>query len=270
MNLLLCGDAGVLDGLKITLASIVQYNKNPLNIYLLTLDMEYNQKKYHGITDEMIKGLRAYLKNVNEDSDIKLFDVTKLFLENVPEVNMGTRFTPMCMLRLLVDRIEEIPDKLLYLDTDVIAMGDIKTIYDTDISDVEIAGVLDYYGSWFFRKNIFKRDYLNSGVLLMNIKKIKETKLLERCRERCATKEMFMPDQSALNKLAAFKKKLPRRFNEQRRIKSDTLIRHFTTTFRFFPKVKTVTVKPWEIDRLHSVLKTYEYDHIIEEGMSID
>ena len=104
----------------------------------------------------------------------------------------------------------------------------------------------------------------------MNIKKIKETKLLERCRVRCATKEMFMPDQSALNKLAAFKKKLPRRFNEQRRIKSDTLIRHFTTTFRFFPKVKTVTVKPWEIDRLHSVLKTYEYDHIIEEGMSID
>ena len=269
MNLLLCGDAGVIDGLKITLASITKYNKEPLNVFLLTMDMEYKQKKYHGITKEQVEPIRSFLQGVNKDSQLHLIDVTELFLANVPEVNMSTRFTPMCMLRLLVDQVESIPDKLLYLDTDVIARGDISTIYNTDIEDVEIAGVLDYYGSWFFRRNIFKRDYINSGVLLMNMSLIKQTGLLAKCRERCATKEMFMPDQSALNKLAVYKKKLPRHFNEQRKTRSNTLIRHFTTTFRFFPRVKTVTVKPWELDRLHSVLKTYEYDEIIKEGMNI-
>lgn len=36
---------------------------------------------------------------------------------------MGTRFTPCCMLRLYADRIPELPDRLLYLDTDVLCAG---------------------------------------------------------------------------------------------------------------------------------------------------
>ncbi len=33
---------------------------------------------------------------------------------------MKTRFTPCCMLRLFADEILELPDKILYLDNDVI------------------------------------------------------------------------------------------------------------------------------------------------------
>ena len=270
MNLLFCGDAGVLDGLKIALASIVQFNREPISVYMLTLGMSYEDKTYKALTKEEIAGMEEYIKEVNPDSFIKLMDVTDLFNRFVPRVNMNTRFTPMCMLRLLADQVEEIPDKVLYLDTDVIAKGDINEIYQQSMDDYEIAGVLDYYGSWFFRKNPLRRDYLNSGVLLMNMAKIKETGLLGKCRERCQNKKMFMPDQSALNKVARYKKKLPRRYNDQRRTHKDTLIRHFTTTFRYFPKVKTVTVKPWELDRVHTVLKTNEYDWIIQEGLKID
>ena len=81
----------------------------------------------------------------------------------------------------------------------------------------------------------------------------------------CLTKKMFMPDQSALNKLAVKKKIMPRRFNEQRRLHKNTVLQHFTTSFRLFPIFHSVTVKPWMFDEVHSTLKLYEYDDLFKE-----
>lgn len=75
---------------------------------------------------------------------------------------------------------------------------------------------------------------------------------------------MFMPDQTALNRLAA-KKKVPSMYNEQGKIKDDTVFKHFTTFFKFFPKFKAVTVKPWDVKRMHEVLGLYEFDGLISE-----
>ena len=129
----------------------------------------------------------------------------------------------------------------------------------------EIAGVLDYYGRFFFRRNIWKMDYVNSGVLLLNLKEIRKTGLFGKCRKRCAEKKMFMPDQSAINKLAEQKKIFPRKYNEQRKLQEDTIFQHFTTSFRFWPWIHTVSVKPWNIEKMHDVLKIHEYDDILEE-----
>lgn len=130
-------------------------------------------------------------------------------------------------------------------------------------------GVLDYYGRWFFKNNIFKFDYINSGVLLLNLSKIKQTELFKKARKMCQNKKMFMPDQSSLNKLAVSKKIEPRKFNEQRKLKKDTVFQHFTTSFRFFPWFRIVTIKPWDIENVHKRLKIFEYDDILEEYQKI-
>lgn len=128
-----------------------------------------------------------------------------------------------------------------------------------------MSGVLDYYGKWFFKQNPFHLDYINSGVLLLNLAKIKQTKLFAKARKICQTKKMFMPDQSAINKLAISKKIESRKFNEQRKLKKDTVFQHFTTSFRFFPWFRIVTIKPWHIEEVHNQLKIFEYDDILEE-----
>lgn len=102
-------------------------------------------------------------------------------------------------------------------------------------------------------------------MLLLNLTKIKETKLFEKCREMCKNKEMFMPDQSAINKLTIYKGINHRRYNEQRKLHKDTVFQHFTTSFRFFPWLHALTIKPWQIDRVHNELKIQEYDDIFEE-----
>ena len=231
VNLLYCGDENIEKGLIISIISIVKHYKGKLNIIVLTASLETVHRRYNTVNEDTIKVLDFYVKQVNPESSVKLIDVSTNFDKFIPKSNLDTRFTPMCMLRLFADQIEDMPDKILYLDNDTIADGDISELFDEDVEDYEFAGVLDHYGSWFFRDKVTKRDYLNSGVLLFNMKKVKETGLFEQCREKCRNQKMFMPDQTALNKLAVAKKTLPRKYNEQKKNKKDTVIRHFTTGF---------------------------------------
>ncbi len=264
MNLLYCGDSNFEDGLIISILSILKHEKRELNIYVLTMAYETHDKKYFPVSSTTIKKLDKLVKKTNPKSFVKLIDITDIYHKYELSANAETRFTPYCMLRLYADLVD-LPSKILYLDNDVVCMNSFSSFYDIDNSNYELVGVLDRYGSWFFRKKFWQRDYLNSGVLLLNLDMIKQTNLFTKAREMCQTKTMLMPDQSALNKLAIAKKIVPNIYNQQKWIKKDTIFRHFTTTFKFFPKFRTQKIKPWDIDNLHNILKTYEIDDILKE-----
>jgi len=51
----------------------------------------------------------------------------------------------------------------------------------------------------------------------------------------------------------------------ERRVGKDTFIRHFSKSIRWLPFYHTVNVKPWEIDRLHTIYHTYEFDDVLAE-----
>lgn len=264
MNLLYCGDKNIEDGLIISILSVMKNTPCPVKIYVLTMWLETESKRYATVSDSVIRWLDDYVRSVNKENGVQKIDVTREFAEEIPEANLSTRFTPYCMLRLFADRVPEIPDKILYLDNDTICRGDLRPLYDRDISGYEYAGVLDHYGSWFFRKRILRRDYINSGVLLLNMKMIRASGLFEKCRRACAQNRMFMPDQTALNRLCRKKLILPRCYNEQRKLHKNTVIQHFTTSFRFFPWLHTLCVKPWQVDKMHSVLKLHAYDELLD------
>lgn len=269
MNILFCGDGNIADGVIISTLSLLKNTKDALHIYLLTAAVTHGSTYYNALPKEFADYLDALVKEQNTENTVRIFDISELFSDELPAANMETRFTPCCMLRLYADLVDGIPDRILYLDNDVICRLNPEEFYNTDMKDAELAGVLDYYGSWFFQRQFFKRDYLNSGVLLLNLDKIKQTGLFKKCRERCKNTEMFMPDQSAINKLAQNKLIVPRKFNEQRKLHKDTVFQHFTTSFRFFPWVHTVSVKPWNIDGMHGTLRLTEYDDILEKYISV-
>lgn len=257
MNILYCGDENICPGIMLSALSLCKNTDKALNIYVLTASVSGHK----AIEKTFEKTLYKAVSKSNPDNTVTLLDISEEFCSYLPKANMGTRFTPLCMLRLFADKVDAIPDKLLYLDADVMCKKDFFDLYNTDISSVEILGVPDRYGKWFFG-NILKHDYLNSGVLLMNMKNIRKSGLFEKCRKMCRDKKMFMPDQSALNKLS-LKRRLPAKFNEQGKIKDDTVFKHFTTFFKFFPYFHAVTIKPWDEKRLHNELKIFEFDDII-------
>lgn len=259
MNILFCGDEGVCQGIFLSALSICKNTSAQLHIYILTATVG----SHRAIPPAYESRLQNAVAQRRPGSQVTLLDITDLFAGYLPTANMGTRFTPLCMLRLFADMLLEIPDKVLYLDADVLCRADFSELYHSDISDIEIAGVPDRYGKWFFG-NIIRHDYLNSGVLLLNMANIRKSRLFRKCRELCRDRKMFMPDQTALNKLA-IKRKLPAKYNAQGKIKPDTVFKHFTTFFRFFPYIRAVTIKPWDTDRLHNDLGIFEFDDILDQ-----
>lgn len=259
MNILFCGDSGVCDGIFLSALSLFKNTREKLHIYILTASVGERL----AIPQSFAERLRRTADRRRDGSEVTLIDISLMFGGYLPSANMDTRFTPLCMLRLFADMVPEIPERVLYLDADVMCRADFSEMYYSDISNVEVVGVPDRYGKWFFG-NILRHDYLNSGVLLMNMKNIRSSGLFGKCRDMCRDKKMFMPDQSALNKLA-LKGRLARKYNEQGKIRSDTVFKHFTTFFKFFPYVRSVSVKPWQSEKLHSELKIFEFDDILEE-----
>ena len=193
MNILYCGDRNILDGLIISVLSLAKQTKETLNIFVLTMYM----KGYEQIPFEVIEKLDEILKVKNPKHNIQLIDITEVFMNNMPRMNLSTFFTPYCLLRLYADLIKELPKKLLYLDTDVVALGPPEKLYRMNNDKYELIGVADYYGQhWIHTDSIFEDNYMNSGVLLMNMDLIRETGLFEKARKRVKWAKMLLPDQT--------------------------------------------------------------------------
>ena len=179
--------------------------------------------------------------------------------------NENAYCTPYTLLRLLADMVPDMPDKLLYLDIDMMAGGDISKLYNIDISNYEYAAVKEKYGCWIIRP-----DYINAGMLLLNMKKIKETKLLEKARILIKNKKMLFADQDAIFWSTTKKKIVPRIYNEQSKFnKKDTIICHFCKRLMFLPYPHTENFKQWNIEEVHKVLKCYYFDKDLEEYLKL-
>jgi len=262
MNILYCGDRNILDGVLLSVLSLLEQVSEPLHVYLLTAKVQTEERLFEPLPERFALFLEQLAKDQDEENSVQLFDVTSLFEAQLPAANLDTRFTPCCMLRLYADLVEALPDKILYLDNDVLCRRDPAVFYNQDLNGHLLAGCPDHYGSWLFRRHLLHRDYLNSGVLLLDLNAIRADGLFARCRQLCQSKAMFMPDQSAINKLTNRKKICPRRYNEQRRLHDDTVFQHFTTSFRFFPYFHAVHVKPWNLRAMHEILHLHEYDEL--------
>ena len=266
MNILLCGNGKVFDGALTELISITNKTKEAITAYIFTMDLSRIKPEYTSIKDEQIEFLNEVVNTKNSENQVIKVDVTDIYEKEFGHCkNEDAYCTPYTLLRLLADLVPDMPDKLLYLDIDMMANGDISELYNTDITEYEYAAVKEKYGSWLIRP-----DYINAGMLLLNMKKIKETKLLEKARERIKTKKMLFADQDAIFWSTTKKKIIPRIYNEQSKFnKKDTIICHFCKRLMFLPYPHTENFKQWNIEEVHKVLKCYYFDKDLEEYLKL-
>ena len=265
INLMFCGNSKVFDGMIISLLSIVKYTKEPLNVFVLTMDLRNINEDYTPIEKKHIDILEDIIKEKNSDSKITLIDTTELIKKEVlSSVNQKTHYTPYIFIRLFSDKIKELPDKILYLDCDIVCYKDIKEIFDIDIEEYDVGVVKDYIG-----RKVINRKYINSGVLLINLKKVREDGSFEKARNIAKKRVMAMPDQTAIYKACTKKLYLPDKYNEQKERKEDTVIRHFSMTIKLLPYFRLVNIKPWNIDRMHNEYKIFDYEDILEKYLEI-
>lgn len=266
VNVLLCGNKKVFDGALTQLISMANKTKASINCYIFTMDVSRLNPDFTSITDSQIDFLNNVLKSKNKNSEVKKIDVTEIYEKEFSNcANENAYCTPYTLLRLLADLVPGIPDKLLYLDIDIMIGDDITKLYNIDISDYEYAAVKEKYGCWLIRP-----DYINAGMLLLNMSKIKETVLLKKARNLIKTKKMLFADQDAIFRSTKKKLLLPRKFNEQSKFnKKDTVVCHFCKRLMFLPYPHTENFKQWNIEEVHKVLKCYAFDKDLEEYIKL-
>ena len=266
INLLLCGNKKVFDGALTQLISITNRTNETLNCYIFTMNLERLNPNFKSITDKQVAFLNEVVKSKNAENKVTKIDVTELYEKEFYKcANENAYCTPYTLLRLLADLVENIPDKLLYLDIDMMAADDISKLYNIDVSNYEYAAVKEKYGCWIIRP-----DYINAGMLLFNMKKIKETKLLEKARNLIKTKKMLFADQDAIFWSTTKKLIIPRIYNEQSKFnKKDTVICHFCKRLMFLPYPHTENYKQWNVEEIHKYLKCYSFDADLDEYIKL-
>ena len=136
-----------------------------------------------------------------------------------------------------------------------------------DLTGIEAAGVLDIYGRrWYHYHGLFVQDYMNSGVMLFNMPECLKSGMFGKAVALCVKRRMMLADQAALNKAISRRALVDRKYNEQEeRPRSDTVLHHFSNNFKFWPYFRVQKVKPFEVEKVHKVLKITEYDDILNE-----
>ncbi len=231
------------DGILTSLLSIFRRSvADCYKVYVLMVD----DKCHQILRPEQLFYLEKMIKEYNSNNEFVQLDITSLYRDC-----FKTDDSYLDKLYLFADVVDELPDKVLYLDSDCIFNKDIHLIYNQDISEVEFAAS---------RQQKMFQHHLDSGVLLLNLKMCRQSKLLTKTRKRISF-PLLNPD--AILSIKAHKKKvLPKKFNDQKRIHKDTVVRHFTKRLALFPYPHKEDIKPYHVELVHDKYKYHQFDDI--------
>ena len=263
INVLFSGNEKVFDGVLTCVLSILKRTetKEPFRFYVYTMDATRVMPEYTPISDPMIEFLDGIVKEYNVENSMVKVDVTELYEKEFAYCpNEQAYCSPYTLLRLFADIVPDMPDKLLYPDVDILFNRDIRLLYDIDITEYEYAAARDHYGKYLLNPN-----YINAGVLLFNMKKIRKTGLLEKSRKLIKEKKLVFADQSAVYRSTTKKKMLPQRFNDQKFLHKHTVVRHFSKRLFYLPYPHTDNIKQWRVSDIHRVFGYYVFDDILYE-----
>jgi len=263
INILFCGNRDVFDGVLTCALSLFMRTKTaePFSFYIFTMDLHDVDQKYQPVSEKQTAFFEKVIKKYNPANTVRTVDVTPLYTaEFRRNPNEQCYCSPYTLIRLFADKVESMPDKFLYLDTDILANRDIQLLYTIDISGYEYAAANDHYG-----KYLIHPGYINAGVLLFNMKKCRETGLFEKARLLIKTKKLVFADQSALIRSTTRRKLLAQKFNDQKFLHKHTVIRHFSRRLFWLPYPHVANIKQWNVTEVHRIFRYFQFDDILFE-----
>lgn len=265
INLLFSGNYKVFDGVLSCMLSIFKRTKTQetFNIFVLTMDVHHLNENYTPITDKQITFLNEVAKKFNNENKVIKIDVTDLYnKEFANSPNEQCYCSPYTLLRLFADLIPQLPEKVLYLDVDLLFNDDITKLYNIDVSNYEYAAAPDHYGKIIL---FWQRKFMNAGVILFNMTKCKETGLFEKSRNEIKTHKLTFADESAIIRSTTKQLKISQRFNDQKFLYKDTVIRHFSKRLFYTPYPHTENIKQWNWSKMMAKFKYLNFADVLED-----
>jgi lipopolysaccharide biosynthesis glycosyltransferase len=199
-------DQNLQNELAVVLASVVRNTKREINAHILT----------RGLKDDYFQKIHKLFPSVNfyfhDFSDVSYG----------ANVNLMKHITVSTLDRLFLPRVLDDLEKVLYLDVDILVRADVGELYDTKLGDKVFAGKKSELDGWENLIDVITRvslslppkkawalrrrahatgqltaDTYNAGILLMNLKKMREEDFIE--KNLYLVEELKLNDQDVMN-----------------------------------------------------------------------
>jgi lipopolysaccharide biosynthesis glycosyltransferase len=190
MNIVYAFGPSWLEYAAIGIFSLLKNNAQPINLYLLT--------------DVLTPTQRLSLLRVAKRDNVsaQIIEVESIYRSEMPsELNVDAHFTRYTLYRLLIPQLLKLCKKALYLDTDTLVLRNLARLYETDISNHLVAAVPDLGGDNPRAEiGLAPEDhYVNAGVLLLNLEKIRFAGLDKQWISLCQNRRFKYHDQDIIN-----------------------------------------------------------------------
>ena len=198
INVFFAVDDNYIDFLTITLSSIIDN--------ALDENYTYNFRILHnGLSQKSKKNLKKFNSKRFKVSYFNVGDRLDTLERNF---KLRDYYTMTTYYRLLIPDTFFTIDKALYLDSDITVLSDLSKLYNIDIGDNLVGAIADASVQivpefiTYVNKalKIKKERYFNAGILVMNLKEMRQTHLLKRVYELSKTTAFKVAqDQDLLN-----------------------------------------------------------------------
>lgn len=162
------------------------------------------EKIYLFLEDDYIEELNILEKKFKTRFIVK--NINGIFNKYINKdcINIKKRYSRCSLTRLFFSK-EIFEDKILYIDVDALVISNIQKLWDIEMKDCYVAGTPDSGMARdgvvylkFIDSNI---PYINSGVLLMNLKKIRKDKIDDKWLNKINNERLMYPDQDVINSI---------------------------------------------------------------------
>ena len=269
--------------LSVMLYSVMEH-VSPARVY----DIVILHRDITPVNQKILQNMGAEKNNVS----IRFLNVAALISDYTLFVGGKAVFTIDAYLRLLIPYVlDDVYQKALYLDADMLALADVGELLDTNVDDFllassrDLTGLAEYYDSSSMHKRnrdeVLKLekpdDYFIDGMLVLNLEAFREKYTSDELLELAASRNWLQHDQDVLNVICnggkakilhaqwdVLKPYHPERLPQEYRVEHDeALASPKIVHFGGDDKPWKVTGNPWDDLFWDTAIKTPYYKAII-------
>ncbi len=180
--------------LSVAMISILKNTKNALSFHIIN----------SGLSPESVRKINFIKKNY--DCEINFYEKSLEVFDKIPD-SVCEHVGRDAFNKLFTSKLDDKIDKAIILDVDLVFDDDIKKLWDIDLEDNYMAAVVDQVAlldksDWIKNLNLPSDFlYVNSGVMVANLKKWREEEIFDKLFENINKYSKFLkfPDQDAFN-----------------------------------------------------------------------
>lgn len=158
----------------VCIKSIIENTKSIGDLSIIVCSFGLSKENISFLESLGDKRIKVSAKIINEEC----------YAERIRMISQKTHVTPAALIKFELPSIFSELDRILYVDSDIVIKDNIQELLGTNIDNSYLAASYEFWDhieriSYSLNKKVSESFYFNSGVMLLNLKKMREDNVPE-------------------------------------------------------------------------------------------